>query len=198
MAPSPGFTLMALLVLAIGIGVNVAAFSVFDMVALRPLPVPDADRLVRLERRSPNDYTSEMAYPSFLFYRDHAKTLAAAIAVLGVPPMHIDDDIQGVSTAFVTPNYFTQLGTRAALGRMLNPAVDGTIGVPPVMAIGYGLWQRRFAGDPGIVGRTIHLNRKAVTIVGVAPYTLATLGGQNPNVWLPIREQPYFFEGSGF
>lgn len=104
MARSPGFTLMALLVLAIGIGVNVAAFSVFDMVALRPLPVPDADRLVRLERRSPNDYTSEMAYPSFLFYRDHAKTLAAAIAVLGVPPMHIDDDIQGVSTAFVAPN----------------------------------------------------------------------------------------------
>lgn len=159
MARSPGFTLMALLVLAIGIGVNVAAFSVFDMVALRPLPVPDADRLVRLERRSPNDYTSEMAYPSFLFYRDHAKTLAAAIAVLGVPPMHIDDDIQGVSTAFVTPNYFTQLGTRAALGRMLNPAVDGTIGDPPVMVIGYGLagpmWLARRAPRPTLLILTI-------------------------------------------
>jgi predicted permease len=197
MARSPGFTFMAVMVLAIGIGVNVAAFSVFDMVALRPLPVPDANRLVRLERRSPNDYTSEMAYPSFLFYRNHAKTLSAAMAVLGIPPMQIDDDIQGTSASFVTANYFSQLGTRAAFGRMLDPKLDSTIGAPPVMVISYGLWQRRFGGDPRVVGRTIHLNRKPVTVAGVAPYALATLGGQGPDVWLPIGEQPYFFDGSG-
>ncbi|MGA8598654.1 MAG: ADOP family duplicated permease [Bryobacteraceae bacterium] len=197
MARSPGFTLMAVMVLAVGIGVNVAAFSVFDMVALRPLPVPDANRLVRLERRSPNEYTSEMAYPSFLFYRNHAKTLSAAMAVLGIPPMQIDDDIQGTSASFVTPNYFTQLGTRAGFGRMLDPRVDSGIGAPPVMVISYGLWQRRFGGDLGVVGRTIHLNRKPVTVMGVTPYALATLGGQDPDVWLPIGEQPYFFDGSG-
>lgn len=89
-ARAPGFTLMAVLVLAIGIGVNVSAFSFFDMVALKPLPVPESDRLVRLERRSPNNYTSEMAYPSFLFYREHAKTLSATLAILGVPPLQID------------------------------------------------------------------------------------------------------------
>ena len=196
MARSPGFTLMAVMVLAIGIGVNVAAFSIFDMLALKALPVPDADRLVRLERRSPSNYTSEMAYPSFLFYRDHAKTLSAAMAVLGVPPMHIDDDLQGTSTSFVTPNYFKELGARAAFGRMLDPKIDGNIGNAPVMVISYGLWQRRFAGDPGVVGRTIHLNRKPIALVGVAPYAFATLGGQNPDIWLPIRQEPYFFEGS--
>jgi predicted permease len=197
MARSPGFTLMAVMVLAIGIGVNVAAFSVFDMVALRPLPVPDAQRLVRLERRSPNDYGSEISYPSFEFYRDNARTLSAVMAVLGIPPMQIDDDIQGTSASFVTPNYFTQLGTQAAFGRMFDPRVDGAAGSPPVMVIGYGLWQRRFGGDPGVVGRAIYLNRKPVTVVGVAPYSLATLGGQYPDVWLPMGEQPYFFDGSG-
>lgn len=196
MARSPGFTLMAAMVLAIGIGVNVAAFSLFDMVALRPLPVPDANRLVRLERRSPNDYTSEMAYPSFLFYRDHAKTLSCAMAVLGIPPMQIDNDIQGTSSSFVTPTYFTQLGTRPAFGRMLDPTVDDSIGAPPVMVISYGLWQRRFAGDPSVIGRTIHLSKKPVRIVGVTPYALVTLGGQNPDIWLPIAQQPYFVDGS--
>src|SRR6266700_589610 len=113
-ARAPGFTLMAVLVLAIGMGVNVSAFSFFDMVALKSLPVPEADRIVRLERRSPTNYTSEMAYPSFLFYREHARTLSATMAVLGVPPLQIDDDLQQTSASFVTANYFTELGTRGA------------------------------------------------------------------------------------
>ncbi|MBV9502772.1 MAG: ABC transporter permease, partial [Acidobacteriaceae bacterium] len=196
MARSSGFTLTAVLVLAIGIGVNVAAFSLFNMVALKLLPVPDANSLVRLERRSPNAYTSEMAYPSFLFYQEHAKTLSAAIAVLGIPPTQINDDIERTSTSFVTPNYFTELATRAAYGRLLNPAFDGNVTAVPVAVISYGLWQRRFAGDPAVVGRTIRLNKKPVTIVGVTPYALATLGGQYPEIWLPIAEQPYFVDGS--
>lgn len=193
----PGFTLMAVMVLAIGVGMNVAAFSLFDMIALRALPVPGAERLVRLERKSPNNYTSEMAYPSFLFYGDHARTLSAAMAVLGIPPMQIDDDLQGASASFVTPNYFTELGARAACGRIFDPRTDGDSGAPPVMVISYGLWQRRFGGDPAVVGRTIHLNKKPVTVVGVTPNLLATLGGQYPDIWLPIPQQPYFFDGSG-
>jgi predicted permease len=196
MARSPGFTLVAVMVLAVGIGVNVAAFSLFDMVALKPLPVPDADSLLRLERRSPNAYTSEMPYPSFLFYRDHARTLSAAMAVLGVPPTQIQNDRQGTSTSFVTANYFTELGVRAPYGRVLNSALDGSPNSAPAMVISYGLWQRRFAGDPTVIGRTIHLNNKPVTIVGVTPYSLATLGGQRPDIWLPMAQQPYFVEGS--
>jgi predicted permease len=196
MARAPGFTVTAVLVLAIGIGVNVAAFNLFDMVALKPLPVPDPQSLVRLERRSPNAYSSEMAYPSFAFYREHAKTLSAAMAVLGVPPMQIDDDLVGTSTSFVTPNYFTQLGTHAAYGRMFDPAVENAPGAQPVAVISYGLWQRRFAGDPNIINRVIRLNKKPVTIAGVTPYTLATLGGQNPDIWLPVPQQPYFVDGS--
>jgi len=193
---APGFTLVAVLVLAIGIGVNVSAFSLFDMIALKPLPVPGADRLVRLERRSPENYTSEMAYPSFAFYRDHARTLSAAIAVMGVPPMQVDDDVAATSASFVTPNYFSELGTRAAYGRMFDPSIDASPGTPPEVVLSYGLWERRFGSDPNVIGRVIHISRKPATVVGVTPYAFASLGGQHPDMWMPIAQQPYFIERS--
>jgi predicted permease len=193
---APGFTLMAVLVLAIGIGVNVSAFSLFNMIALKPLPVLDAERIVRLERRSPTAYTSEMAYLSFVFYRDHARTLSAAIAVLGVPPMQIDSDQQLTSVSFITPNYFTELGTQAAYGRLLDPTSDGGANSPAAAVLSYGLWQRRFGSDPSVIGRMIHLNGKPVTVLGVTPLAFASLGGQHPEIWLPIAQQPYFIERS--
>src|SRR5258708_5676520 len=196
LARSPGFTLMAVLVLAIGIGVNVSAFSLFNIVALKPLPVREPNRILRLERRSPNAYTSEMAYPSFAFYRDRAKTLSAAMAVLGVPPMQIDDDVQPASASFITPNYFTELGTPAAFGRLIDPMRDGDASVAPAVVLSYGFWQRRFGGDPSVIGRVIHLNKKPATILGITPFEFASLGGQHPDIWMPIAQQPYFVEGS--
>jgi predicted permease len=195
-ARAPGFTLMAILVLAIGIGVNISAFSLFDMVALKALPVRDPDSLVRLERRSPQNYTSEMPYPSFLFYRDHARTLSAAIAVLGVPPMQIDEDLEGAKTSFVTPNYFTELGTPPALGRLFDPSRGAAAPASPVLILSYGFWQRRFGSDPSVIGRTIHLNKKPVTIIGVTPFAFASLGSQQPDIWLPIAQLPYFIDQS--
>lgn len=193
---APGFTLIAVLVLAIGVGVNVSAFSLFDMVALQPLPVRDPASLVRLERRSPNAYSSEMSYPTFAFYRDHARTLSAAIAVLGVPPLQLQDEVQPISASFVSPNYFSQLGTIPALGRLLDPARDDAPDEPATVVLSYGAWQRRFGGDPAIVGRLIHLNRRPATVIGVTPWAFASLGGQHPDVWLPMAQQPHFIAGS--
>lgn len=193
---SPGFTLMAVLILAIGIGVNVAAFSLFDMVALEPLPVRDPGSLVRLERRSPNAYTSEMPYPSVLFYAEHAKSLSAVMAVLGVPPMQVDSDIQPASASFVTPNYFAELGTPAGYGRLFDPVREGAPNAAPAVVLSYGFWQRRFGGDTSVVGRTIHLNGKPATVIGATPYAFASLGGQRPDIWIPMAQQPYFVEGS--
>ena len=196
LARSPGFTLTAVLVLAIGIGVNVAAFSLFDMVALKPMPVRDPDSIVRLERRSHDAYTSEMPYASLKFYEQHAKTLAAVMGVLGVPPMQVDEDVQPASASFVTPNYFTELGTPAPYGRMIDPARDASASAAPVVVLSYGFWERRFGSDPSVIGRTIHLNKKPATIVGVTPLAFASLGGQRPDVWIPIAQQPYFVDGS--
>ena len=196
LARSPGFTVVAVLVLAIGVGVNVSAFSLFNMVALKPLPVPDADRLVRLERRSGDQYSSQMSFPSFRFYEQHAHTLSAAMAVLGVPPMEIDGDEQLSSASFVTANYFAELGTRPAWGRLFSVASDGSAKDAPAVVLSYGLWQRRFGSDPGVVGRVIHLNGKPVTIVGVTPFAVASLGAQDPDLWLPMAQQPYLIEHS--
>jgi len=196
LARAPGFTLMAVLILAIGIGVNVSAFSFFNMVALKPLPIRDPASIVRLERRSLDAYTSEMAYPSFLFYQQHAQTLSAAIAVLGVPPMQIDDDLQLTGASFVTPNYFTELGAHAAFGRLFEPSLDASPSAPPAVILSYELWQHRFSGDPSIVGRAIHINKRPATIIGITSYDLASFGGQHPALWMPIAQQPYFIEGS--
>src|ERR1017187_1764252 len=196
LARTPGFTLMAVLVLAIGIGVNVAAFTVFDMVAFEPLPVRDPGSLLRLERRSPNASTDGMPYTSLLFYEKNAKTLSTAMGVLGVPPMQVDDDLQPAGTSFVTPNYFVQLGTPAGYGRLFDPLRDAAPDAAPSVVLSYGFWQRRFGGDPSVVGRSIHLNKKPATVIGILPYAFASLGGQRPDIWLPMAQQPYFVEGS--
>lgn len=196
LARAPGFTVLAILVLAIGIGVNVSAFSLFNMLAFKWLPVPHPERIVRLERRSPDSFTSEMSYPSFRFYGEHAKTLSATIAVMGIPPLQVDNDVQLTKAAFVTPNYFTEMGTKAAYGRLFAPASDGSAASTPAVVLGYGFWQRRFGGDPAIVGRIVHLNGKPFSIAGVTPFVLATLGGQDPDLWLPIAQQPYLFSKS--
>ncbi len=196
LARAPGFTLMAVLVLAIGIGVDVSAFSLFNMIALKPLPVRDPETLVRLERRSPDASASEMAYPSFLFYQQHAKTLSAAMAVLGVPPMQINDDSQLSSASFVTPNYFAELGATAAYGRLFQPSLDASPASPPVIILSYELWQHRFSGDPSIIGRVVRINKRPATVIGITPYIFASLASQHPELWMPIAQQPYFIEGS--
>ncbi|HTJ31079.1 MAG TPA: ABC transporter permease, partial [Acidobacteriaceae bacterium] len=193
---SPGFTLVAVLVLAIGIGVNVAAFSVFDLVALQPLPVRDPASLVRLERRSPTAYTDGVPYSSLLFYEKNAKSLSSVMGVLGVPPMPIDDTLKPASASFVTPNYFAELGTRPAYGRLFDPLLDASPDAAPAVILSYGFWQHQFNGDPSVVGRTVRLNKKPAIVMGILPYNFAGLGGQGPEVWLPIAQQPYFVEGS--
>lgn len=196
LARAPGFTLLATLVLAVGIGVTVSAFSLFNMVALQWLPVPEPERIVRLERRSPSSYTSEMAYPSFRFYSEHARTLSATMAVMGIPPLQVENDVQLTKASFVTPNYFAELGTQAAVGRLLGPVSDGSAASSPTAVLSYGFWQRRFGGDTGTVGRVIHLNGKPFTVAGVTPFALATLDSQNPDIWLPMAQQPYLFSKS--
>jgi predicted permease len=192
---SPGFTMVAVLVLAIGIGVNVTAFSLFDMVALKPLPVCDPGSLVRLTRRSPENRGSEMSYPSVVFYRDHARTLAAVMAVMGVPPMTVEHDAQTTPASFATANYFSELGTTAAYGRIFDRN-DDSRGASPVAILSYAYWQRRFGADRAVVGSTIHINGKPATVVGILPYAFASLGGQTPDIWMPMEQQPYFVEGS--
>ncbi|MGD0892365.1 MAG: ABC transporter permease [Terracidiphilus sp.] len=192
---SPGFTITAVLVLAIGIGVNIAAFSLFNMVALEPLPVRDPGSLVRVQRRSPEIISGEMPYAFAMFYREHSKTLSAVLTMAGAR-LHFEDDAQGLHTNFVSANFFRELGATAAYGRLLDPERDEAANAPPVVVLGHDFWQQRFESDPNIVGKVIHLDHKPVTVVGVAPNGFSSLDNEDADVWLPMSEQPYFIEGS--
>ena len=192
---SPGFTVTAVLVLAVGVGINVAAFSFFNVVMLQLLPIRNPETIVRLQRRSPDASTNVMSYPQMAFYRDHAKTLEVVMGTAGAR-LELGDDGQQVAGNFVTENYFTELGVQAAYGRLLNPLQDGAAAATPAAVLGYKFWKRRFGSDPSVVGRTIRLNKKAVTVVGVTADDFVALGNANDDVWLPISQMPYFIEGS--
>jgi predicted permease len=193
---SPGFSLTAILVLAVGIGVNIVAFSLFNMMVLQFMPIRDPESIVRLQRRSPDASTNTISYGSMAFYRDHARTLSAVMGTLGTGGLQFENDLQPVTPSFATANYFTELGTQPALGRLLDPTRDAATGAPPVVILSYGFWQRRFGADPNIVGKTVHINQKPATVIGVTPYVLVTLGGAHPDLWLPISQVGYFIAGN--
>ncbi|QNI37624.1 ADOP family duplicated permease [Edaphobacter albus] len=194
---SPGFTIAAVLVLAVGIGVNVAAFGVFDMFVLKPLPVRDPDTLVRLERKGPGgSFASNVAYPSVEFYRDHAKTLSAVL-VSTDREVVLENESKQVRARFVTGNFFHELGAETAWGRLLNEDRDERKDAAPVVVLSHTFWEERYNSDPAVVGRVVHLNHKAATVVGVAPRNFSGLGiPHEPAFWVPLTQQPYFVEGS--
>ncbi|HEY2171219.1 MAG TPA: ABC transporter permease [Candidatus Angelobacter sp.] len=192
---SPGFTLTAVVVLTLGIGVCVTAFSLLNVVALKLLPVRDPASLVRLQRRSPEIITAETPYTSMLFYRDHTKTLSAVMATMGAS-MEFEEDTKPVSATFVTANYFAELGSPIATGRLFDPARDGAANAPPVVVLRHHFWQQRFGGDPLIVGKIVTLNKEPATVIGVLANTFVSPQGGNSEVYLPLTQQPYFVEGS--
>jgi predicted permease len=193
---SPGFSLPAILMLAIGIGVNVAAFGFFNLIFLRPLAVRDPATLFRFERRSPQNYASAVPYPEMAFFQEHSRTLSAILGVTSAR-LTIEGEAKPINASFATPNLFTELGAAAKLGRTLVPGDDAS-GAEPVVVVGYGFWHRHFAADPRLLGQTIRLNGKPATVVGIASKEFSGLSMEPPDVWASITRQPYFLDGSHF
>ena len=192
---SPGFTLAAVLMLAIGIGVNLAAFGFFDLMVLRPLPVRDPGTLLRFHRRSPQSFAYALPYPEMQFFRDHSRTLSAVLG-LNATKLAIEGEPKQLMAHFVTTNFFSELGARARLGRLLDPSRDDAPGAEPVVVLSHGFWERHFGADPSAIGTTIRLNGKLATVVGVASTDFSGLSLNEPALWAPITQQPYFADGS--
>jgi predicted permease len=195
LARSPGFAATAIAVLALGIGVSTLAFSLYNLIALQMIPVRDAATIVSIQRRSPENINPNMPYVSIAYFRDHAKTLSAVMATMGAGPMVMNHDDQRVNPSLVTANYFSELGTTAAAGRLFDPVRENSEGAVPVAVVSYRLWQLRFHGDASIVGRTITLGGKTATVIGVTPKLFAGLGTGRTDVWLPLAQHSYFFGG---
>jgi len=199
---NPGFTLIAVLTLALGVGAVAAIFSVADAVLWRPLPAHRPERLVAL-------YTSggdgagyrSLSYADYGFYRDNQKSFDGIAAYVRVPLNWRDGDrVERIGSELVTGNFFAVLGLRAAAGRLFTVEDDLTPGGHPVAVISHRLWQRRFKADPGVVGQRMNLNNNEYTIIGVAPagYSSVLLDwGKQPEVWLPMMMQPQALPTSG-
>ena len=167
----PGFTAVALVALALGIGANTAMFSVVDAVLLRPLPYRDAGRLVMIwhEYAQMNLPKATLSVPSYLEYRDHVQGFeSVAAAANWSANLTGAGDPEQVQGARVTGNFLTTIGVAPMLGRDFLKEEDAP-GGEHVVILSHGLWQRRFGGDRGVLGRTLELNGESHTVIGVMP-----------------------------
>jgi predicted permease len=168
---SPGFTLIAVLALGLGIGANTAIFSVFNGMLWRPLPVKDPHQLVVLAKKSRTvDFPLNLSYPDFLDYRQ-LKTVFSDLIVYAPSPVNLEAEgrPERAWVDLVSGNYFSVLGVEAVHGRTFAPDEGWVLGKDPLIVLGYKYWQRRFAADPGVVGRVVRVNSHPFTVIGVAP-----------------------------
>ncbi len=166
-----GFAAVAVLTLALGIGVNVMLFGMLSAFFLQPLPVKDADRLVLVMQRSDVlNMPYGHSYPDYLDYRTSVASFSHLAAYMPTP-VHLSAAGQAPERTWVeivSPNYFDLAGVFPAHGRFPGPEAESA-GTPPSVVLSYRYWQRRFGGDPSLVGKPIALNGKTFTVIGIAP-----------------------------
>ncbi|MEK6281450.1 MAG: ABC transporter permease [Acidobacteriota bacterium] len=184
----PGFTAIAVITLAVGIGANTAVFSIVNAMLFRPRAVTQPERLVELYVGDARNPYQTSAYQDFLIFRDQTEIFS------GLAAYHIDqfklggaEDVEQVWGEVVSGNYFELLGVKAIRGRTFLPEEDQTPGTHPVAVISHGLWQRRFGANPEVIGQTITLNHQSLTVIGIAPpeYT-GMIRGWAMEVWVPV------------
>jgi hypothetical protein len=184
LAKQPGFTLVVVVTLALGIGANTALFGVLDRLLVRRLPVNAPEQLVNLSGRDP-----DLSWPTYLDYRDQNDVFDGLLAYKETP-LNLSEGGQAerITGVLVSGNYFDVLGVRPALGRAFLPEEDRSPGTHPVAIVSYGLWRRRFGGDPKLVGRSITLNTYDFTVIGVAPPEFRGVRlGLAPDVYVPVN-----------
>jgi macrolide transport system ATP-binding/permease protein len=189
---NPGFTLIAVLMLALGIGANTVVFSIINAVLFRPRPVAEPERLVELyssDARNPYGWSS---YQDYLSFRDQGEVFSGLAAYRpGRFKLGGEDGVEPVIGEAVSGNYFDVLGVKAFSGRAFLPEEDRTPGSHPVVVIGHDLWRRRFGADPVLIGKPIKINNQALTVIGIAPpeYT-GMIRGLAAEVWVPVMMIP--------
>jgi len=186
----PGFTVVAVLALALGIGANTAIFSLVDALLFRSLNLPQPEQVVRVhstDEAHKDKFNS--SYPVFADYRDQSGAFSGLAAFDQSATLHISSGqgpAQRVSAAVVSGNFFEVLGTRPALGRLLTAEDDRQLGAHPVTVLSYRLW-RRLGGSRDMVGSTLRVSGHSFTVIGVAPADFAGVNWDSfPEMWIPM------------
>ena len=219
LAKSPGFTAVAVLTLALGIGANTAIFSMVNGVMLSALPVPDAQRLVvvhwtakkkpksldssgfgdcDVKRQGEGAASCSISYPMFQALQSRTDVFSSVAAFAGPVQLALSGNgAPSIARAMLaTGDYFSTLQVRAALGRTITPS-DDRVAAPPVAVLAYGYWKSAFGGSPSAIGRSIFLNNIAFTIIGVADPSFTTLTpGKSQDMWIPAMMAPRITPGN--
>src|SRR5271156_2884815 len=187
---SPGFTLVVVLTLALGIGANTAIFSMVDAFLLRPLPVKDGNQLVVLAfQQSKGPIQGSFSMPECRDLQAQTGDVFDGLTgyELGLDGLSVNGKAERVLTYYVTGNFFSMLGIKPALGRFILPGEGETRGADPVMVLGYAYWKDHFGGYPDVVGMKVSFDGGPMTIVGVAPQGFTGVWAlANPQAYLPM------------
>ena len=201
LAKSPGFTLVCVLTLALGIGANSGIFSVMRQVLLQRLPVPHPEQLVLLYApglknghvsSDEGDGSESFSYPMYKDLRDHNSVFAGLAAKANYPvSVTFRGQTERADAEIVSGNYFETLGVRPALGRMLLPSDTAVEGSNAVVVLGHGYWKKHFGADPGVLNQTLLVNNQVMTVMGVVqPGFDGIQLGRIPDVYIPITMKP--------
>src|SRR5215475_4382459 len=199
-----GFTTVAVLSLALGIGANTAIFSLINAALLRMLPVPNPERLVFFTVAGQRFLDESFSYPLYEQFRDRTQSFSGIFASGGGNRLRMVVSEPGgagqnesVQTEKVSGNFFSVLGVTAIRGRTLTDDDDRPGAPRPVAVISYGFWQRRFGLDQAVVGKNIALNDVPFTIIGVTPPGFFGVEvGKNPDLWCPLQMTPQIYTGT--
>src|ERR1700676_4892362 len=202
---NPGFAIVAVLTLALGIGANTAIFRVVDVVLLRALPVPNPGELSVLTDPDSHGSTfgsqggerSQLAYSEFQYLRDHNEVFSHMFAAdsqlpevaarIGAGSANSQAHTEIVRALLVSGDYFDTLAIKPAAGQVLTPEMDRARGRAPVAVISYAFWKRRFGLTPSALGRTIQIRSVSFEIIGATPPGFfGETVGQSPDIWVPI------------
>ncbi len=224
LAKHPSFTFMAVLALSLGIGVNTATFTIYKAAVLRQIEGADPDRIVNLNFITQSgDMDPMFSYPDYQAYRDHTHSLSALIAstgdgvaLSGAGSIGTESSVgrsvasslgfltggalpgatELASATIVSENYFSVLGITAIKGRVFRPNDARDLAATPSVLISENFWQRRFAGDPNILGKSVKLNNVAFTIIGITPHDFIGAENNLPNFWVPVSQLPLLHHGT--
>ena len=196
---TPAFTAVAVLSLALGIGATTAFFSIFNTLALRPLPVRDPSGLFQVRHRGDGGASESSTYSLFAHLKTHAKTIAGAFQVDPTSTMRvvIDGQADAVVGQQVTGDYFNLLGIRPVIGSVIEPRHERGSTPDRVVVLGHAFWARRFARDPHVLGRTMRIDEVPYTIIGVTPPEFFGLQvGRRADVSVPLdgTDEPTFWK----
>lgn len=193
---APSFAITAALILTFGIGLNLTLYQMAWVGMVRPPAVAAPETLARFYHRDPRWTSTSVPYPLAPFVKAHSSALSAVLVETGSTVAWGPGAEEEIELSLVSTNWFDELGYGAHLGRVFSDEVDGRADAAPVAVLGYHFWRNRLGAEPSVVGSVVHVDRRPLTVVGVAPPAFPGLDFDVPDVYVPVTQREHLYPAS--